>query len=141
MYMNYMDFTNDACMNLFTNGQKARMRALFEPGGPRSAILSSKGLNQPTIFESPVPDSDPKWLYPQLYPNPASSTLYLDLTYDPRWIGKNIQIMNLQGQTVMQVQITGKILQLDINNFQAGVYFLAAKKDDGESMKMRFVKL
>ena len=25
MFMNYMDYVNDACMNMFTNGQKARM--------------------------------------------------------------------------------------------------------------------
>jgi hypothetical protein len=141
MYMNYMDFTGDACMNLFTKGQKARMQALFQPGGFRNALLFSKGLDQPLIFESPIPEADPKWLYPQLYPNPSSSTVTLDLTYDARWIGKIIQIVNLQGQTVLRVQVTGKILHIDINKLQAGIYFLAAKKEDGESMKMRFVKL
>jgi hypothetical protein len=117
------------------------MRALFEPGGPRSSILLSKGLNPPLIYESPLPESDPQWLHPQLYPNPATSVITLDMAYDSRWIGKMIQVMNLQGQTVMQVQITSKILQIDINKLQAGIYFLAAKREDGESMKMRFVKL
>jgi len=30
MFMNYMDCTDDGCMNLFTKGQIARMRALFD---------------------------------------------------------------------------------------------------------------
>ncbi|HMK27679.1 MAG TPA: M43 family zinc metalloprotease [Chitinophagaceae bacterium] len=141
MYMNYMDFSSDACMNLFTKGQKARMRAIFEPGGYRNAILFSKGLDQPLIFESPLPETDPQWLHPQLYPNPATSVITLDLAYDPRWVGKMIQIVNLQGQTVLQIQITTRFQQIDINKLQAGIYFLAAKKEDGESMKMRFVKL
>lgn len=141
MYMNYMDFTRDDCTNLFTKGQKARLRTLFEAGGARNSILMSKGLNQPLIFESPLPEADPQWLHPQLYPNPANSQINIDLSYDSRWIGKTIQVTNLQGQIVMHVAITSKIQQIDINKLQAGIYFLAAKKDDGESMKMRFVKL
>ena len=34
MFMNYMDYTNDACMNLFTNGQKTRMLAAINQYRP-----------------------------------------------------------------------------------------------------------
>jgi len=43
MFQNYMDYSDDACMNLFTNGQKERMRAQFAPGGWRSGLLTSDG--------------------------------------------------------------------------------------------------
>jgi len=41
MVQNYMDYTNDSCMNVFTTGQKNRMRALFASGGFRASILNS----------------------------------------------------------------------------------------------------
>ena len=34
MFMNYMDYTNDGCMNLFTQGQKARMTAAINQYRP-----------------------------------------------------------------------------------------------------------
>lgn len=43
MFMNYMDYCNDNCLNIFTNGQKQRMRALFSPGGARYSITQSVG--------------------------------------------------------------------------------------------------
>jgi|CXWL01.1.fsa_nt_gi hypothetical protein len=141
MYMNYMDFTSDDCINMFTQGQKARMMTLFATGGARTAMLLSKGLSTPLIFESPLPKEDPKWLHPQLYPNPATNEITLDLAYDIRWIGKNIFVTNLQGQTVMNVMITSQNMKIDISRLQSGMYFIAAKKDDGESMKQRFIKL
>ena len=47
MVQNYMDYSDDACMNLFTIGQKARMRALFDTGGARESLLSSTACGPP----------------------------------------------------------------------------------------------
>jgi hypothetical protein len=141
MYMNYMDFTNDDCMNLFTVGQKERMRAMFATGGLRNSILSSKGLDLPLINESPLPTDDPKWLHPQLFPNPATHEMTLDLAYDVRWIGKILYIFNLQGQIVLQVQVSSKNQKINISKLQPGMYILQSKKDDGESLKLKFIKL
>jgi hypothetical protein len=38
MTMNYMDYTDDAGMYMFSNGQKSRMEAIFVSGGPRASF-------------------------------------------------------------------------------------------------------
>ena len=47
MVQNYMDYSDDGCMNLFTQGQTDRMLALFQPGGFRESLLTSNGCAPP----------------------------------------------------------------------------------------------
>ena len=72
MYMNYMDYSNDACMNMFTNGQKARIRALFDDqNGLRRQLLtpiivgSSTVCTSSTIYtiDDPLTNATVVWTY------------------------------------------------------------------------------
>lgn len=128
MYMNYMDYTNDACTNLFTMGQRHRMRATFAEGGPRASLLQSKGLQEPRLQESS--------LLPQasLFPNPAADKITLQVPES--LLGKKIFIYNGNGQ-VLQVETVQAVQQtLQINRLRPGVYLLK-----GESFQQKFIKL
>lgn len=48
MSMNYMDYTDDACMNMFSTGQASRMNALFASGGARYALAGSQACTAPS---------------------------------------------------------------------------------------------
>lgn len=132
MYMNYMDYTADACMNLFTEGQKRRMRASFDAGGPRASLLLSKGLNAPWLEEAPLPG--PNSSAGLLYPNPANDVITLNLGAD--FTGKTVRIFNGSGMLMQAVQLTAASQKLNIASFKAGVYFIK-----GEGLSQKFVKL
>lgn len=140
MYMNYMDFTDDACMNMFSIGQKSRARILFENGGPRISILSSKGLNEPATQPAELPDYYPKWLHVQVYPNPATTELKLFFEYDERWRGKWLQIFDITGRVVINKIITSQIETINVSRLSPGTYFVNAQKED-EKLHAKFIKL
>ncbi|MBC8266474.1 MAG: T9SS type A sorting domain-containing protein [Flavobacteriales bacterium] len=50
MFMNFMDYSDDACMNIFTQGQKLRVMALLNTS--RSGLISSDGCQPFTIPNS-----------------------------------------------------------------------------------------
>ena len=55
MFMNYMDYTDDAAMFMFSTGQSTRMNALFATGGARASLLTSQGGVVPGGGTTPPP--------------------------------------------------------------------------------------
>lgn len=143
MYMNYMDFTNDACLNLFTTGQKEHMRSLFEDGAPRYSLLLSKGLNAPWTEESLPEEAIPVVIAPaqlKLYPNPTSSELVLDFEYDASWIGKEVKILNMNGVVIGIVLVSSKTQKVPLSTFTPGVYFIQGINGN-KKISQKFIKL
>ncbi|MBF9142576.1 GEVED domain-containing protein [Hymenobacter properus] len=55
MFMNYMDYVDDAAMYMFSTGQSSRMNALFASGGARVSLLTSQGGVAPSGGTTPPP--------------------------------------------------------------------------------------
>lgn len=54
MFENYMDYTNDSCMNIFTFGQRERMLATLNLTAYRSSILTSNGCNSVSAYNNDI---------------------------------------------------------------------------------------
>ncbi len=74
MFMNYMDYSNDECLYLFTKGQRARMRAILN--GPRVTLQSSMACQNQALF--PIADFEGD----SLMINQGESASFTDISGD-----------------------------------------------------------
>lgn len=70
MFNNYMDYSDDRCATMFTQGQKMRMLAALN--GSRSTLLSSDACGLLTSVEDELTKVNIN-----IYPNPAQSSFFL----------------------------------------------------------------
>ena len=139
MYMNYMDFTDDIGMHMFTYGQRDRMRALFSPGGYRYPLLTSPAATAPAGEPAEVLSRNGNFLAADVFPNPASSYVSVNLK-DPAQVGSLLSVYTLTGQVIMAERITQSSFQLNVSGLAAGLYFIHLGNSDGQQA-LKFVKL
>jgi hypothetical protein len=142
MYMNYMDFTDDIGMHMFTNGQRDRMRTLFNGGGFRYPLLSSPAASVSPITTGTLPDpvsGTGKLFNLQLYPNPTTSMVSVRMN-DATLLGSVLEVYNQIGEKVMTLRIVQLSFQLNISSLPGGIYFVRLR-DSHQQNSFKLVKI
>ncbi|NBU81267.1 MAG: T9SS C-terminal target domain-containing protein [Flavobacteriaceae bacterium] len=121
MFMNFMDYSDDNCLSLFTYGQFLRTESVMF--NQRLGLLNSPGCLPGTLSSYQL--NNVKIL---ISPNPTSSKVFFD---NSNTDFKEVVIYNYLGQEVTKVSFTSTSTnqEVDMSNLATGVYVLKFKND------------
>lgn len=129
MFMNYMDYVNDASMAMFTNNQKTIMQNAI--AGPRASLLNSNGCSTMSVSEV---EAITKIM---VFPNPT--THYISISSPTTKIDE-IEIFNSEGRLIKKSEIRNETTKVDINDFPTGMYYIRAYGKGNFIKSMKFIK-
>ncbi|MFN8278208.1 MAG: zinc-dependent metalloprotease [Chitinophagales bacterium] len=112
MVENYMDYSEETCMNMFTRQQGALMRSVLEQ--QRSGLQEVAGI---TSFEA---------LRLQLFPNPSAGAFTISGWKE----SAKVRVTSALGAGVaVQAQPTAAGMQFQLQNAASGIYFVSVTSD------------
>jgi hypothetical protein len=133
MFMNYMNYSDDDCSYMFTEGQSQRMHGFLNSA--RSGLLTSPGC-EPGV----IGIGDQQELGVSIFPNPNNGSFELSFNsianvdlaiFDA--LGSQIHHRNIyaQGRTT---------LGFDLSGFPSGIYFIRLSADGAATTKKILLK-
>jgi hypothetical protein len=135
MFMNYMDYVDDRCMVMFTDGQSVRMNSALSL--QRSTLITSNGCSTPN------PGIDENTLFGQnitVFPNPSTGSIKVG--FNAFSSGKLfVEVTDLSGRLVKSLFFENSSLQseLDLRDLSEGTYLLQFTKEDLKAIKKVFL--
>lgn len=123
MYMNYMDYPDDSCLVMFTDGQTVRMNAALN--GDRAGLLTSLGCGTPgSVGEVSLDNSI------EIFPNPSNGNFTINaINLKP----DNISIIayDLLGSKIHEFKnIKTFPFKMDLNELSNGIYYFKINSGD-----------
>jgi hypothetical protein len=127
-YQNYMDYTDDACYNMFSAGQKSRAQAavvgsLMVLVNSSASVCSGVAVNEHSIANEI-----------SLYPNPSTGDVFISTTIN----SMEIKVYNALGEAVMNKKINTSAssdAKINLGNNPDGIYLFEIKTSEGVATK------
>lgn len=134
MYMNYMDYSGDDCLLMFTPDQVGRMRHTFLPGAGSYSLTQ-----QPWLLD--YPNGQIATNNYVVYPNPADDVLNISFTKQAQGL-KGIRIVDMLGRVVARKEYTSQsaFYSFSTAGLYAGVYFVVFSFDSGNRAEKVLVR-
>jgi len=133
MIENYMDYSPDRCMNIFTFNQMERMHAVLELSPRRAKLVEN--ARKAKLEES-------EKLQVQVFPNPVVDKMVNVEIRHKGYQDVTISITDLQGhvhETSRIEKMWSRLVSLPVSNLSRGVYLLVISNESGEKNVSRFV--
>ena len=131
LVQDYMDYSADGCMAMFTKGQKARMYSFLNTDPARMAIKTSPaGCNTVGIKE--LFSNFNNYLF--VYPNPTSDVLNINITQlSPSDL--KCEIYNANGQIVKSINQLDFQNKISLNDLANGIYVVKVFNSEVSGIK------